>query len=291
MNAIVKTFVFINFFLIVFYSAVQMVLFTNRQDWKVKHENVNKEYAVEKEKWSKKIEELDGLLKNKEVSYNALNDKATKLDGSLQELDTKLKAQLSELKTVKQELGEKSIRVSTLEESQTKNVEELSKVREQLTVARDGAETARTKSLEHQMMLVNLEKEKGKLMGAMEISQSKIKKLEDDLKEHNRVMARLESRGIKVDEIIAASGADADKPINAKVLTVRPDVNVVLLSVGREDKVKEGYQFTVYNGGTYKGKVMVESVYPNMCSARILKELMADAQTIQEGDNASTRVY
>ena len=104
-------------------------------------------------------------------------------------------------------------------------------------------------------------------------------------------MARLEARGIKVDEILASSGSDSDKPINAKVLSVRTDVNVVLLSVGREDKVKEGYQFTVYNGGTYKGKVMVESVYPNMCSARILKELMADAQTIQEGDNASTRIY
>ena len=291
MNAIVKTFVFVNFFLIVFYSAVQMVLFTNRQDWKSKHENVNKEYGVEKEKLSKRIEELDGLLKNKEVSYTALNDKATTLEGSIAELDAKLKAQGSELKTSKQELGEKSIRVSTLEESQTKNVEELSKVREQLTIARDAAETARTKSLEHQMMLVNLEKEKGKLTGAMEISQNKIKKLEEDLKEHSRVMARLESRGIKVDEILAAGGVDAEKPINAKVLTVRADVNVVLLSVGRNDMVKEGYQFTVYNGGTYKGKVMVESVYPNMCSARILKELMADTQTIQEGDNASTRVY
>jgi uncharacterized phage infection (PIP) family protein YhgE len=291
MNAIVKTFIFINFFLSVFYCAFQLVLFTSRQDWKAKHQDSLSELNIEKEKSSKKIAELDELLKNKELAYNGLSDKATALESSLQTLQAKLDSELSDLKNVKQELGEKSIRVSTLEENVTKRTEELSDVREQLAKAREGAETSRSNLIDLRELVVVYEKEKGKLLGSLEIAQSKLNKQEEELKEHSRLMARLESRGIKVDEILAGSGVESDKPINAKILSVRTDANVVLLSVGREDKVREGYQFTIYNGGTYKGKVMVESVYPNMCSARILKDLMADTETIQEGDNASTRVY
>lgn len=291
MNAIVKVFLIINFILSVFYCAFQMVLFTSRQDWKAKHHDVQDEYATEKDKSTLKIAELDELLKNKELSYNNILDKSTTLEATQQELKAKLDAELSELKTVKQELGEKSIRVSTLEENLTKRTEELSVIREQLAKAREGAESSRSNLIDLKELVVVYEKEKGKLLGSLEITQSQVNKQEEELKEHNRMIARLEARGIKVNEILSSSGAEADTPINAKVLTVRPDVNVVLLSVGREDKVREGYQFTVYSGGTYKGKVMVESVYPNMCSARILKDLMADTQTIQEGDNASTRVY
>jgi hypothetical protein len=113
---------------------------------------------------------------------------------------------------------------------------------------------------------------------------------EDELKKHERTLARLESRGISVDSVLKGTIA-SDNPIHAKVLAVRPEVNVVLLSVGRDDQVREGFEFTVYQGGTYKGKVMVESVYPNMSSARIISELMADSESIVEGDSASTRVY
>ena len=66
---------------------------------------------------------------------------------------------------------------------------------------------------------------------------------------------------------------------------------LVMGLVGSKDNVKEGYRLTIYRGGMYKGKVQVESVYPTMCSARILTDLMANEQKIEEGDSASTRVY
>ena len=50
-------------------------------------------------------------------------------------------------------------------------------------------------------------------------------------------------------------------------------------------------EFTVYNGETYKGRVQVESIYPNMSSAKIIPGMTAKEQVIMEGDSASTRVY
>ncbi len=96
-------------------------------------------------------------------------------------------------------------------------------------------------------------------------------------------------QGLDVEESIISQHFDS--LLHAKVLAIRPDVDIVLLSAGRDDQVKEGFQFTVFQGGTYKGKVIVESVYPNMCSARIVADLMAQSETIVEGDSASTRVY
>ncbi|MBF0245851.1 MAG: hypothetical protein HQL31_11390, partial [Planctomycetes bacterium] len=99
-----------------------------------------------------------------------------------------------------------------------------------------------------------------------------------------------QEHGIDIATIVQNKG-EPDVPIHGKVMSVRPDVNVVLLSVGMKDSVKEGFRFTIYRGGEYIGKVQVESVYPQMASAKILVDMNAKGKSIREGDNASTRVY
>jgi chromosome segregation ATPase len=291
MNAIVKTFLILNLMLSAFYCAFQVVLFTSRQDWKTKYLEVKAESQTSQENSDKREAELSELLKTAQESLADHKEKLVVLDVTTQELKSKFEAELSDKKNTQQELQEKSARVTVLEESVSKRTEELSDVREQLTGAREIAETSRASSIDLRELVVVYEKEKGKLRGDLEILQSKMVVQQDELKRADRLMARLEERGIEIDSLSAGDAIGAETPINAKVLSVREDVNVILLSVGKKDQVKEGYQFTIYQGGTYKGKVMVESVYPNMCSARILDDLMAEAQTIQEGDNASTRIY
>ena len=291
MNAIVKVFLILNLMLSAFYCAFQVVLFTSRQDWKTKYLEVKAESQTSQENSDRREAELSELLETAQDSLAGHKEKLVVLDVTTQELKSKLEAELSDKKNTQQELQEKSARVTVLEESVSKRTEELSDVREQLTGAREIAETSRASSIDLRELVVVYEKEKGKLRGDLEILQSKMVVQQDELKKADRLMARLEERGIEIDSLSAGDAIGAEAPINAKVLSVREDVNVILLSVGKKDQVKEGYQFTIYQGGTYKGKVMVESVYPNMCSARILDDLMAEAQTIQEGDNASTRIY
>ena len=290
MNAIVKTFLVLNLLLSAFYCAFQVVLFTSRQDWKTKYMEVRAESQTIQENATKRDVELSELLKTAQDSLSDQKEKLIVAEATSQELKSKLEAELSDKKNSQQELNEKRARVTMLEESVSKRTEELSDVREQLSGARESAETARTNLIDLRELVVVYEKEKGKLRGDLEILQSKMVTQQEELKKASRLMASLEERGIDIDGV-SAGDAGSEAPINAKVLSVREDVNVVLLSVGKKDQVKEGYQFTIYQGGTYKGKVMVESVYPNMSSARILRNLMADAETIQEGDNASTRIY
>ena len=101
------------------------------------------------------------------------------------------------------------------------------------------------------------------------------------------MLSQLRESGIPVEEI-AVSGGPAT-PIRAQVLAVRGDANLIMLSVGDQNEVKQGYRFTVYRDSEYLGKVEVEKVFADMCSARILTEFTE--KQIKEGDSASTRVY
>lgn len=292
MNLIVKSFIFINLILSALYCSFQVVLFTARQDWKEKAATHLADYENIKAKSEKDIAELTEQLKTKELSVDSLQTTNSNLDARLEEVQTKLEEQASQRKSMEQELDEKRSRVGLLEESLSRRQEDLTEVREQLVKARESAELARSNLIDLRELIVVYEKEKGKLRGDIEINESKTKALQEELTKKDRILAKLEARGVDLEATEDTYGhRGPEVPLNARVIAVRPEVNIVMLSIGSQDKVREGYEFTVFNGATYKGKVQVESIYPNMCSARIIPGLTAAEQVIQEGDSASTRVY
>ena len=75
--------------------------------------------------------------------------------------------------------------------------------------------------------------------------------------------------------------------LTAKVSAVDEKFNIVILSIGRDDGVKPGYEFTVYRGDKYVGKVIVDDVQKDHCSGYSRKELQSGE--MQVGDDARTR--
>ena len=100
-------------------------------------------------------------------------------------------------------------------------------MREQLAKASESAETSSASFISLREQVVTYEKERSKLRGELEIAQAALLDQEKQLKANERTMARLEASGININE--SQGGAGPDTPIHAKVLAVRPDVNVVLL--------------------------------------------------------------
>ena len=82
-------------------------------------------------------------------------------------------------------------------------------------------------------------------------------------------------------------GFKVPPPITAKVTNVSDDFNIVLLSVGSDDNVKVGFEFTVYRGSEYVGKVIVNKVEKDYCAGYSKKELQR--MPIMAGDDAKTR--
>jgi hypothetical protein len=62
---------------------------------------------------------------------------------------------------------------------------------------------------------------------------------------------------------------------------------VVVLSVGKDDNVEIGYEFTIYDGDRFIGKVQVTKVLDDMSGCTILFQ---EGSGIREGHKASTRL-
>jgi hypothetical protein len=77
-------------------------------------------------------------------------------------------------------------------------------------------------------------------------------------------------------------------PIDALVEEVDVELKLVVLSVGKIDEVKEGYEFTIYRSDKFIGKVRVHKVYERLAGGRVL--FTATGAQIQQGDQATTRI-
>jgi chromosome segregation ATPase len=89
-------------------------------------------------------------------------------------------------------------------------------------------------------------------------------------------------------EVGPLSAAIVQKPMKATVSGVHNELNIVMLSVGRDDGVQVGYTFTIYRGNEYVGQVKIDKVEKDYCSGYSVKELEKSA--ISVGDDASTRL-
>jgi predicted nucleic acid-binding Zn-ribbon protein len=99
----------------------------------------------------------------------------------------------------------------------------------------------------------------------------------------------------KLSTVVAVTGVDvsaitAQPQVDGAVLGVSYDVKpgLVTLNVGSDKGVTAGMTFDVYRGEKYKGRVRVQKVLNNMCSALIVNAVAG--QTIGQGDNATTRL-
>lgn len=75
-------------------------------------------------------------------------------------------------------------------------------------------------------------------------------------------------------------------PIEGLVSAVKPDMNLVVLTVGHEQKVEIGYELTISRGDKLIGKVKVLKVFPEMSGAEILST--QEGEEVQQGDKATT---
>jgi len=112
--------------------------------------------------------------------------------------------------------------------------------------------------------------------------------IEQDLALQTRRIERLIERGLPIATILGEDSAALQPAIpDAQVLAVRPEVGLVMISAGTQQGVKPGFQFTISRGEQFIGKVQVDRVYPDMCSAKIVQGMQKGE--IQVHDEARSK--
>jgi hypothetical protein len=209
------------------------------------------------------------------ATVNSLTNDKKSLEGSNNEKARQIASNEARIST---EVKEKTTLLSTQQSLQKDNTE----ITKLLEAARKDAEEAKgAKELatnEMTRMRLDLEKAMG------EYSKQLI--------EYNSLRSKAETMELQIASAVKA-GVNLDEfpnviPIDAVIQAVEQEKKLVVLSVGKDQKVQEGFKFTVYRGDRFVGKVQVVKVYEDLAGARIL--FTQDNESIQIGDKAATQL-
>jgi predicted nuclease with TOPRIM domain len=282
MSVVAKILVVINLLLAFVFLGAASTFLGEKETWKIRHEkdtadlrkqiddlNVNLAKAVEDRNGQREIAnvfqvenaDLKAQLQGKEAEHTTISEAQDKLLANYDRLSrtaTDLQQTIDQLNSDKNSLIDEKDNA--------------------LTEKRAAVETANTAVTEQK----RLEREILNL-------QDQLAQVEKDM---NALGEKLESTNLVVAQYQDKFGMLADTMgvplVRASVMAVNNDLNIVLLSVGRDDKVMPGFEFTIYRGNEYVGTVVIDKVEKDHCSGASKKEV--ERLNIAVGDKATTRL-
>ncbi|WP_372370679.1 von Willebrand factor type A domain-containing protein [Candidatus Uabimicrobium sp. HlEnr_7] len=127
-----------------------------------------------------------------------------------------------------------------------------------------------------------LQRELNNVLAEVSEKEKIIQKQQRELLEAKQIISAAEKQGVRLDLLYTKK-----KPLDGFITAVSKKLPLVMLSLGSDDKVLKGYQFTIYREAKYVGAVIVEEVYKDACAARIIKE--KTRIKVKKGDSVTTR--
>jgi len=282
MSGLAKAFVVINLILALFFLGASATLFQANKNWKKVAEQENAEKLEYLGQWKDKTERYDGRIASLEENGRVRDAEIAVLttqkqdlenaNGTLRTDNTQLKAQVD---TLNASLAQKDQHLQDRDNTLAAKDEEI----ERLSREKSEADAAKVAAVElAQRARLDLQQQEE----AVENLSIELTDAKKALDEKTLVIDSVRAAGINIDGL----SIQAVPKISGVVSAVRGDI--VVLSVGRQDNVREGYEFTIYEGDRFIGKVKVESLLDDMAGARVL--FTEQGAAIKAGQLASTRL-
>lgn len=282
MSSIAKIFIIINFILSIAYMMLAGTLLAQKWDYKTQLIEQIQKSSQEKQVQEQKEKQANAKIESLESTLGDIRKDAIELRGEKQQLDLSiitatttndnLNQRLNNLeasyKEINDKIGKKDARISELEASRDK--------------AKEQTEDAiRLKeSAEEEEAVV--ETELNNIKGDIAEKEKTIQKQGRELTELRQIIEAARKRGLNLKSLYSK-----EKPLDGFITAVSRKLPLVMISLGSDDQVKKGYQFTVYRGNNYVGTVTIEDVYKDASAARVVKD--KTRLVIQKGDSVTTR--
>ena len=287
MSALAKVFVVFVFLLSVCFFATSATLYLLREDWATNYESYR----------TKVTEDVAKLV----VRVDALKGERDTLDDALRLVSEDELAKAEQIKKLRVDLDGKNAQIanisaqrdeSIIAKTATDNVNaSLVSQNTTLTTQLREAHDKRDISIDAQKV-ANAEKFRMKRdldATTTELHEARVEHsaLDDKYSSLELAYGAVEKK-LGKDGIEAILSGLVSPPIDALVEEVDTNLSLVVLSVGSQDEVKEGAEFTIYREDKFVGKVRVNKVYENLAGARVL--FTAEGADIKQGDRATTRI-
>lgn len=268
----------------IIYFGVTATLFSYRVNYKSLLEKEQQQHQLTKKELQEEIDKLKKDSENWQMQYIQAEAERQVLKDKVQALGSLLKKNEEAFKSLTADYS--SLNRSYLDLSE--NFKRLEQKQKELE-AKYQAEQSQRQKFE---LLYSQELEKNLALserqGQIEQENAELSKmLVDKTKENEELKEKLQK--VKELEIPIPEVTLKKKVIDGVVTAVSDKVNLVLISVGEEQDVEVGDQFTVYRKDKYIGKIIIEKVWRDGAAGRSIKEL--EKEKIQAGDKVTTRVF
>ena len=286
MNTFTRVMVITVLVLSLIYVGVGAVLFATREQWRTKNNDDQAAWQQErlqlqsdKTALEQDAARLSTELATKNTDLELLQERYVKLETE----NKSLTARNQELGNTYRNLSDDMAKLSERNESIVKMAlsfqSDLAKTEEQLrtmTRQRDDLDEDRQR----------LEGELARLTTQFEETKKLLAKADKERERLTEIVAALKERGFAIGEII---GALEVEPVSGNVVSVDPELGIVLVNVGAREKVKKGYEFTVSRGGDYVTKIIIYEVSEDAAAGRMLKGY--SRRPVKIGDRVDTRLF
>lgn len=287
MSLLAKVFIVLQTILIMVYLGLTGALYQHRRDWRTSYQKLKGRYSTMVSRSAKEIEALRNFV-------SAKNQLITAKENEITFLKSQLDAAIREAQQRGSELSAEKSRTTKLEAEQTNDRatirglgDQNTKLSSQNTTLKGDLDkaTSRREIAEGQVArLTNLTGQLEADLGSLRETFAGTRK---KLREKELLIAMAENQGVNFASLLPGPPVPA---IDGQVLAVKTDVKpaLVLLSVGADEKVEAGFQFSVYRGNKFIGKVVVERVLRDSAGCRVI--FTAEGESVQSGDTAATRL-
>tara|TARA_B100001750_G_scaffold245415_1_gene264994 strand:+ start:1313 stop:2179 length:867 start_codon:yes stop_codon:yes gene_type:complete len=287
MSALAKVFVVFVFLLSILFFGTSATLYLTREDWAANYDTYKKSVETQLDVLEKRTSDLKSERDDLQDALRLVSEDELAKAGTIKVLRNEIKgkdAQIANISAERNEAINAKTAVDNVNASLRSQTETLTT---QLNEAHDKRDSA---------------------IGAEKVANAEKFRMKRDLdattQELHEARVEFSSLSEKFDSLELAYGAVEKKlgkdgieailsglvspPIDALVEEVDSNLKLVVLSVGRQDEVKEGVEFTIYREDKFVGKVRVNKVYENLAGARVL--FTAEGSDIRQGDRATTRI-
>lgn len=264
-------------------------------------ENWKRRWDVDTKELKKELENSNQLLANEskgkvkaEVSLLSREALITDLQASIKQLEGSKTELSQEIDTLRQSIKRKEADFQGLTENFMAQSKSLELVRSRNAELTQITQVARAVAFNLNVKLSEVEDDLNNAQASLAQRGQEIDGLNKDLKKHLAIVSLLRERNPTVyNELVdqKSSGAYLQAVVAAVNTSADGQQDLVMLTIGKEDKVEEGVEFIIYRGPKYITKVRTERVLNGMAAARVIRDSWNHEKlVIQQGDLATNHL-
>lgn len=278
----------------VIFAAVSTVLFATKTEWRQAYDMAREDHRSEVQRLQSTISDLEGRVNLAENRAEEQADRAAQLQRDKDSLETTV----AELETRRTEQTRTVERLATqLETLQQKEKEWEPRLESMRASLEERTEQLRDETARLQEMTRENEKlatANRNLTEDLTGARAELNEVSETLTAKERILADLGQVYPDIRDYVDAYGEFPTKRIQAKVVAVDNDANMVVINKGAEDGVRREYQFTVFSGNQFKGLIRIFELEGESLAAGRIEMLATDddgrPQQIEIGDDVKTGI-